>query len=217
MSSFPSSRGRSGFTLIELLVVIAIIAILAAILFPVFAKAREKARQSSCLSNLKQLGLANLQYAQDYDEMLPGFTQVFISGYSDGVSANGVTAYSKLMPYVKNTQIFTCPSRKPTSYTYSSTGVSQTSSYGWNWYTYMPGVTPNYTTLAVTVDPARICLMTEFTNAYHTVYFLWLGPPNNHGTFSHNDGQNLVYTDGHAKWQNRQTIIGGFDAYGYQQ
>ncbi|MEN6304741.1 MAG: prepilin-type N-terminal cleavage/methylation domain-containing protein, partial [Armatimonadia bacterium] len=62
---------RRGFTLIELLVVIAIIAILAAILFPVFAKAREKARQSSCLSNMKQMGLACLQYAQDYDEVLP--------------------------------------------------------------------------------------------------------------------------------------------------
>jgi len=59
---------RRGFTLIELLVVIAIIAILAAILFPVFARAREKARQASCLSNLKQLGLADLMYAQDYDE-----------------------------------------------------------------------------------------------------------------------------------------------------
>ena len=64
--------GRRGFTLIELLVVIAIIAILAAILFPVFAKAREKARQSSCQSNLKQLGLAFAQYHQDYDETMPG-------------------------------------------------------------------------------------------------------------------------------------------------
>src|SRR5688572_32605433 len=63
---------RAGFTLIELLVVIAIIAILAAILFPVFAQAREKARQAGCMSNCKQLGLASNMYAQDYDEMLPG-------------------------------------------------------------------------------------------------------------------------------------------------
>src|SRR5579862_176895 len=65
---------RTGFTLIELLVVIAIISILAAILFPVFAKAREKARQISCLSNMRQLGLAIYQYTEDYDELLPGDT-----------------------------------------------------------------------------------------------------------------------------------------------
>src|SRR5678816_1355375 len=65
-------RTRKGFTLIELLVVIAIIAILAAILFPVFARAREKGRQASCMSNLKQLGMALVQYSQDYDETHPG-------------------------------------------------------------------------------------------------------------------------------------------------
>jgi len=65
---------RKGFTLIELLVVIAIIAILAAILFPVFARAREKARQTSCLSNMKQIGLAFMMYTQDYDETLPGIS-----------------------------------------------------------------------------------------------------------------------------------------------
>ncbi len=80
---------RRGFTLIELLVVIAIIAILAAILFPVFAKAREKARQSSCLSNLKQIGLATLQYVQDYDETLPFYWH---SGFNMNVQ-------TRLAPY----------------------------------------------------------------------------------------------------------------------
>ena len=77
-SSHRKLGGIKGFTLIELLVVIAIIAILAAILFPVFSTAREKARQSACLSNLKQIGLAMMQYTQDYDEQLPfGVIQMF--------------------------------------------------------------------------------------------------------------------------------------------
>jgi len=89
---------RHGFTLIELLVVIAIIAILAAILFPVFAKAREKARQSSCLSNLKQLGLACLSYAQDYDERWATYYHFAVTGYNDGISSNGICTYSGLIP-----------------------------------------------------------------------------------------------------------------------
>jgi prepilin-type N-terminal cleavage/methylation domain-containing protein/prepilin-type processing-associated H-X9-DG protein len=92
---------RHGFTLIELLVVIAIIAILAAILFPVFAKAREKARQSSCLSNMKQLALAEQQYAQDYDECLvPTYT----------TTAGGRAFPELLNPYTKTPQIWRCPS-----------------------------------------------------------------------------------------------------------
>src|ERR1700716_2133138 len=94
-------RSRTGFTLIELLVVIAIIAILAAILFPVFAQAREKARQASCLSNLKQLGLAEMQYVQDYDEKFSGSYQN---------SPAGRIYYPELIfPYTKNTGIYFCP------------------------------------------------------------------------------------------------------------
>jgi len=104
-------RSRHGFTLIELLVVIAIIAILAAILFPVFAKAREKARQASCLSNLRQLATATLAYLSDYDgSWLPGAP--WRSDSSPGWTP--VSAYNapqaKIYPYVKNLQIFACPS-----------------------------------------------------------------------------------------------------------
>jgi len=104
---------RRGFTLIELLVVIAIIAILAAILFPVFAQAREKARQSTCLSNCKQVGMALMQYEQDWDESNPGvwFGPYTAASWSQPSNA---TLYYKWMdavyPYVKNEQVFNCPS-----------------------------------------------------------------------------------------------------------
>ena len=91
-------RARFGFTLIELLVVIAIIAILAAILFPVFAKAREKARQTACLSDAKQMGLAFLQYNQDYDERNPSGTQPSALGWA-----------AQLYSYVKSTSLYQCP------------------------------------------------------------------------------------------------------------
>ena len=97
-------RKRSGFTLIELLVVIAIIAILASILFPVFAKARAKARQTSCISNGKQLILSWMMYVQDYDELVTPFS---VSGCSTGTKAMPWT--STLYTYTKNDQITTCP------------------------------------------------------------------------------------------------------------
>jgi prepilin-type N-terminal cleavage/methylation domain-containing protein/prepilin-type processing-associated H-X9-DG protein len=104
---------RVGFTLIELLVVIAIIAVLAAILFPVFAQAREKARQTSCASNEKQLALAVLMYAQDSDEVLPPTAVPTLNGGDD------ILWPDLLAPYVKNDQVRHCPSdtsSSPNSY-----------------------------------------------------------------------------------------------------
>ena len=100
---------RSGFTLIELLVVIAIIAILAAILFPVFARAREKARQASCSSNLKQIDLGVMMYVQDYDEHFPQtITPCWDSGTYTPLQK--ISIVTRLYPYVKNAQLFNCPS-----------------------------------------------------------------------------------------------------------
>src|SRR4051794_12671042 len=114
---------RGAFTLIELLVVIAIIAVLAAILFPVFAQAREKARQVSCLSNVKQLGLAFSMYSQDYDEKNPNGVNWFFPG------GNGWAGQT--YPYVKNTKIFLCPSdvggsKSHSSYAYNSNNTAPT-------------------------------------------------------------------------------------------
>src|SRR5262245_5331462 len=117
---------RRGFTLIELLVVIAIIAILAAILFPVFAQAREKARAATCVSNLKQLGLGMLMYAQDYDETIPQWKwdQSYASG---NVSKNNATSiwWNAIYPYVKNVGVYACPSQR---YNYT---LAQDGHWGW--------------------------------------------------------------------------------------
>jgi prepilin-type N-terminal cleavage/methylation domain-containing protein/prepilin-type processing-associated H-X9-DG protein len=96
-------HGRKAFTLIELLVVIAIIAILAAILFPVFAQAREKGRATACLSNMKQIGLATMMYAQDHDELLP-YCYAYTAGNKQLFWWQDLIA-----PYVKNDTVFTCP------------------------------------------------------------------------------------------------------------
>jgi len=120
------SRVRTGFTLIELLVVIAIIAILASILFPVFSRAREKARGAQCASNLKSLGMAVLQYSSDYDEQFPlrapEPTWEFTLGTQPPTARAGSTVFragywpNALEAYMKNWQVFQCPSGVPTDY-----------------------------------------------------------------------------------------------------
>jgi len=205
---------RRGFTLIELLVVIAIIAILAAILFPVFAKAREKARQSSCLSNVKQMGLAFMQYAQDYDETMP-------CDWMDPTNT-WATRYSwraLISPYIKNTQIFSCPSA---SYNYSGAAAGQCvaneggipGGYGDNTVHYNgaapspPGVAfwPAGCRLSVVALPAQLIVLGDSTGGSHqisaaadTLGFV-MDNVGYSGAYRHNEGANYGFADGHAKW-----------------
>jgi len=198
-------RRTRGFTLIELLVVIAIIAILAAILFPVFARAREKARQTSCLSNVKQITLACLMYAQDYDERMPaGRVQYFPAG-----CVNDSTAFYQhvVMPYVKNVQLFVCP---------SNTSIRTTCSRFYTWANNM-GVTTNYG-INCRFGTSGGYLMANIprpAEAYYVCCGLnagggwWRGinypratcvtPPYYYREV-HNEGINIGLADGHAKW-----------------
>jgi prepilin-type N-terminal cleavage/methylation domain-containing protein/prepilin-type processing-associated H-X9-DG protein len=128
-------RPRNGFTLIELLVVIAIIAILAAILFPVFARARENARRASCQSNLKQIGLGVMQYTQDYDERYP---------QDWSVGANRAYNWdAALQPYLKSTQVYQCPS-EPTAQGDTSLGAIGHVDYAYNKLLTQVGPAPSY-------------------------------------------------------------------------
>lgn len=205
---------RQGFTLIELLVVIAIIAILAAILFPVFAKAREKARQSSCLSNVKQLGIAEQQYNSDYDECMVPY------GTNDPEYPGNLYAFSLMAAYIKNVQIADCPSdRSHGSTNPLAAWVSPRNidiydgvihcSYAANWINDWTNCTgfqtgthrgPHYqtTSLADVGSPAGTISFIE-SNAYEfwsTQHFeVW----KNVGVRRHNDQMNVLYCDGHAK------------------
>jgi len=197
-------RSKKGFTLIELLVVIAIIAILAAILFPVFAKAREKARTASCQSNLKQLGTALHMYASDYDGFLP-YGYIYSYSSPPGYPGNGNMTWRELVaPYVKNTQIFRCPSGR--------TGpADDAASYGmprcrfkWfvvnsDWSRDTRWVCPSRS-LYNCEQPAEKGLIIE-GRAARKCCNDDIGP-------IHNDGLNVCYADGHVKWLKYETVVG---------
>jgi prepilin-type N-terminal cleavage/methylation domain-containing protein/prepilin-type processing-associated H-X9-DG protein len=244
MHPFTTQR-RQGFTLIELLVVIAIIAILAAILFPVFAQAREKARQTSCLSNQKQIGLALQMYTQDYDETLMPFWYANAPTYTGQQWDSRYTLYMLSQPYIKNWDIFRCPSGSQSltiadPSTTSGTRTIQVS------YTYnamrdvtMGGFDPNAywgactwqgagkfgIALAAIDTPANLIYTIESNNLdvwndSLTDYWpvvngveTWTNPSCANNTYStggcsqikkrHNDGANISFADGHAKWQKK--------------
>jgi prepilin-type N-terminal cleavage/methylation domain-containing protein/prepilin-type processing-associated H-X9-DG protein len=202
---------QNGFTLIELLVVVAIIGILAAILFPVFSRARENARRSSCQSNLKQIGLAFSQYTQDYDERYPlNFFCDPPDASCGAPSTMPVLWLYALYPYSKNTQIYSCPDAPGnTQQRTDASGhwiYNSASSYGWNVY-FDPATSAEVTPfdgagLASVADPAGTLLAGDSLAYYRmagyhdTSYF-----GNSSGVADrHFDGADLLWADGHVKW-----------------
>jgi prepilin-type N-terminal cleavage/methylation domain-containing protein/prepilin-type processing-associated H-X9-DG protein len=197
------TKRKAGFTLIELLVVIAIIAILAAILFPVFAQAREKARQASCLSNTKQIATAVMMYTQDYDEMYA--MNLYFQGPNKWFSF-----YDAHVPYVKNDQILQCPSKKDeidwpamisllSGGALTSPGTFRFASYNGNYALFEDGNWGAPFGLNTQVNPIS---MAELSYPADTSAFYdgWLATTF-HSPIAprHNDFANCAYADGHAK------------------
>jgi prepilin-type N-terminal cleavage/methylation domain-containing protein/prepilin-type processing-associated H-X9-DG protein len=199
---------KRGFTLIELLVVIAIIAILAAILFPVFAKAREKARQSSCLSNLKQMGLANLAYAQDYDGRYMPYANV-ASAPTPPADTNRNFWRFPLQPYIKNWQVYICPSSWASPGDESSIAIQGHPAYGYN--DQVGSIAESVVTypaqLAIMGDCAHWSLRQNWSMAYANMCGASCNPLNANPT-RHNGGSNIAFADGHAKWGQAQSLLG---------
>jgi len=203
---------RTGFTLIELLVVIAIIAILAAILFPVFAKARAKAHQATCLSNVKQLGLATLMYASDWDNRFP---TLFDDIRDTWPTWEHYGWLGQLAPYVGGYEIMHCPMCKPgVSYGVVAGGVVKSAGgFDQPWGEYFSWDNASYWAVGANVDAVRCPsnVITVFENtqepASGSIYCYWMsayfGQYQYDGTYKaplHNEGQNFAFADGHAKW-----------------
>lgn len=210
-------KTRVAFTLIELLVVIAVISIIAAILFPVFAKAREKGRQTACLSNQRQLGMAFLAYAQDNDERLPGATDgtagegkpggwIFYKVFGTPAAAPVFDiARGDLFPYVKNKAVYTCPSDGPgqtagDSYSLNSCLVAYAA----------PGVNPGKPLSAFSAPSVTMLLgeeaMTDRDPPYFSTDDGFQNLRSNVFSTRHFGGIDIVFLDGHAKFYKTERI-----------
>lgn len=198
--------GSQGFTLIELLVVIAIIAILAAILFPVYARARENARRASCMSNLKQIGLGMMMYVQDYDEKTPPLQYAVAGGACPSADISKCLGWTLIMdPYLKSAQIFQCPSEN------SAASISGTTY--WNYSDYFINSRAAESSQAAFEYPTMIVLLGEASDGMggkSNVYSYGgktTDAPNGstHAKLQeaatiHLDGSNWAFADGHVKW-----------------
>ena len=222
-----TKNSSRAFTLIEILVVIAIIAILAAILFPVFARARENARRASCMSNLKQLGLGVMMYTQDYDDHVPSAFQYEVPG-----DKNYLNSWMQLiMPYTKSAQLCVCPSWSQAS-VYTDNGPNKDIPIPFESYTAVFNVAGDVRTasriLSQYTQPSWTiyALDAGFCNAsgaYYPCYgYYWGGDyydislaseaanvpsyatsfnrSTANGTSIHFDGNNCMFLDGHVKW-----------------
>ncbi len=198
---------KRGFTLIELLVVIAIIAILAAILFPVFARAKEKAKQASCLSNTKQMGLGLMMYISDYDECIPFYYAPYNKPRPPelpdltAISDYGMFWQDLIYPYVKNLDIYKCPSSK----NYRGTPREYIGSYGGNYHwVFSNGYSSSLLirNLMDFLQPAETFTVIE---AQSYITRADPGIPSSSGGYwglvnsRHNDQNNILFLDGHAK------------------